>query len=162
MQRLRITLAVHQRLAVTAEQEGPTAAMPVHQSGEVAAITPKGDPVARSFRVRIRLADPARLRVGMTVDANLIVTERKAALLVPSSAIVNGKLWVLADGRLHRQAVRTGVAGAVRTEVLDGLAPQAQIVAVPTDSLREGAAARAKKADEGDKKADGAEMNANE
>jgi len=123
--------------------------------GEVAAITPKGDPVARSFRVRIRLADPARLRIGMTVDANLIVTERQNALLVPSSAIVDGNLWVLADGRLRRQAVRTGVAGAVRTEVLDGLAPDAQVVAVPTDSLREGAAARPKKEDQ-------PPMNANE
>ena len=115
--------------------------------GEVAEITPKGDPVARSFRVRIRLADPAQLRVGMTMDANLIVTERQGALLVLSSALQNGNLWVLADGRLHRQAVRTGVAGAVRTEILDGLAPAVQVVALPTDTLREGAAARPKPED---------------
>ncbi|WP_295457707.1 efflux RND transporter periplasmic adaptor subunit [uncultured Thiodictyon sp.] len=110
--------------------------------GMVGEITPKGDPVARSFRVRIRIKDPARLQVGMTVDANLIVTERADALLVPSGALQNGALWVLADGRLHRQGVRTGVTGAVRTEVLEGLAPDAQIVATPTEELHEGAAAR--------------------
>ena len=130
--------------------------------GEVAEITPKGDPVARSFRVRIRLADPAQLLVGMTVDANLIVSERRDALLVPTSALQNGAVWVLTDGRLHRQPVDTGVAGAERTEVLAGLAPDTRVVAVPTETLREGAAARAKKANDGDKKADGAEMNANE
>ena len=110
--------------------------------GEVSNITPKGDPVARSFRVRIRLTDPARLRVGMTVDANLIVIERQDALLIPTGALKNGAVWVLVDGRLHRQPVRTGVAGAVRTEVLEGLSPTAQLVATPTDGLREGAAAR--------------------
>ncbi|MGZ8260411.1 MAG: efflux RND transporter periplasmic adaptor subunit, partial [Caldimonas sp.] len=57
--------------------------------GEVAEITPKGDPVSRSYRVRIRLADaPAvdagPLRTGMTMDANLIVSRRENALLVPS------------------------------------------------------------------------------
>ena len=110
--------------------------------GEVSEITPKGDPVARSFRVRIRLADPTGLQVGMTVDANLVVVERQDALMVPSSALKDGNLWLVSDGRLRRQPVRTGVAGAVRTEIVSGLAPDAQIVAVPVDTLREGAAAR--------------------
>lgn len=110
--------------------------------GEVSEITPKGDPVARSFRVRIRLADPAGLQVGMTVDANLVVVERKDALLVPTGAIQDGHLWLVSDGRLHRQPVQTGVSGAVRTEILAGLAPDARIVAVPVATLREGAAAR--------------------
>ena len=110
--------------------------------GEVQEITPKGDPVARSYRVRIRLANPGRLQVGMTVDANLVVTERQNALLVPSTAIQNGAVWIVADGRLRRQAVRTGVAGATRTEILEGLTPDSQIVAMPSENLREGRAAR--------------------
>ncbi len=115
--------------------------------GEVGEITPKGDPVARSFRVRIRLADPTGLQVGMTVDANLVVVERQDALLVPSTAIEDGHLWLVSEGRLHRQPVRTGVTGAVRTEIVDGLAPDARIVAVPIDTLREGAAARIRSPD---------------
>lgn len=115
--------------------------------GTVSGITPKGDPVARSFRVRIRLADPARLKIGMTVDANLIVSERKDALLIPTGAITDGAVWVLQGGRLHRQPVQTGIAGPARTEVLEGLTPDAQIVAVPTESLREGAPARVRPAD---------------
>jgi RND family efflux transporter MFP subunit len=110
--------------------------------GEVSEITPKGDPVARSFRVRIRLADPAGLQVGMTVDANLVVVERQDALLVPSTALQDDNLWLVSEGRLHRQPVRIGVTGAVRTEIVEGLAPDARIVAVPVDTLREGAAAR--------------------
>jgi RND family efflux transporter MFP subunit len=110
--------------------------------GNVADITPKGDPVARSYRVRVKLADPSQLRVGMTVDANLIVAERANALLVPTTAIQNNAVWVIGDGRLHRQPVRVGVTGGGRSEIVEGLAPDARIVDSPAADLREGRAAR--------------------
>jgi len=105
--------------------------------GEVLQITPKGDPVARSYRVRIRLSNPQALKVGMTVDANLIVAEHANALLVPSTAVLDNRIWLVREGRLHRQAVRTGVVGAERTEILDGLDPMAHVVAVPGEGLVE-------------------------
>ncbi len=105
--------------------------------GQVAQVTPKGDPVARSYRVRIRLADPAPLRVGMTVDANLIVAERSNALLVPSAAVAGASVWIVRDGRLHRQPVRTGVLGAERTEILDGLDDASHVVALASEALAE-------------------------
>jgi RND family efflux transporter MFP subunit len=110
--------------------------------GEVSDVTPKGDPIARSYRVRIRLADPDKLKVGMTVDANLIVAERQNALLLPVTAIQNAAVWVVADGKLHRQTVRTGVSGAARSEILDGLAADARVVDSPAADLREGRAVR--------------------
>jgi RND family efflux transporter MFP subunit len=105
--------------------------------GVVSQVTPKGDPVSRSYRVRIRLADPAALKVGMTIDANLIVAERPDALLVPSAAVQSGAVWVVADGRLRRQAVKTGVVGAERTEILAGLDAGAHVVVSPADKLAE-------------------------
>ena len=78
----------------------------------------------------------------MTVDANLVVTERQNALLAPSTAIQNGAVWIVADGRLRRQPVRTGVTGAARTEIVEGLTPDSQIVDTPSENLREGRAAR--------------------
>ena len=112
--------------------------------GEVSDITPKGDPVARSYRVRIKLAEPGAFRVGMTVDANLIVAERQNALLLPSAAIQDGAVWVVAEGRLHRQPVKTGVAGSGRTEITAGLTGESQVVETPTDELREGRSARSR------------------
>jgi hypothetical protein len=44
------------------------------------------------------------------------------ALLVPSGAVADGKVWVVEDGGQQLRAVRTGVAGTDRTEVLSGLA----------------------------------------
>ncbi len=110
--------------------------------GEVSEITPKGDPVARSYRVRVKLADPSRLKVGMTVDANVIVAERAKALLVPGTAVQNNMVWTVDDGRLHRQPVRVGVTGAGRTEIVEGLTPDVRIVDSPAPDLREGRAVR--------------------
>jgi len=105
--------------------------------GTVAQITPKGDPVSRSYRVRIRLADPAAVKVGMTVDANLIVAEHPNALLIPTAAVQGGNVWTVRDGRLARLAVKTGIVGTERTEILDGLDPSAHVVAVPVEGLAE-------------------------
>jgi len=110
--------------------------------GAVSEITPKGDPVARSYRVRVKLADPGKFRVGMTVDANLIVAERSNALLVPATALQNGAVWVVDNGRLRRQPVKVGVSGSGRTEIVDGLAADARIVDSPPADLREGRAVR--------------------
>jgi RND family efflux transporter MFP subunit len=110
--------------------------------GSVIEITPKGDPVARSYRVRIELADPQRLRIGMTVDANLIVAERANALLVPATAVQGGAVWTVQDGRAHRQAVRVGATGAGRSEIVEGLTADARIVDAPPPDLREGHSVR--------------------
>lgn len=116
-------------------------------TGTVSDITPKGDPISRSYRVRIRLADaPAvdagPMRSGMTVDANLIVSRREDALLVPSNAVQAGHVWLLADGRLRRRAVTHGAAGAGHTEIQSGLSELDVVVLSPPENLREGRRAR--------------------
>lgn len=125
--------------------------------GEVADITPKGDPVSRSYRVRVRFKQPQAvdagpLRTGMTLDTNLIVSRREGALLVPNHALrsdvkggVEGDVvWVVdADGRLQRRAVRKGVTGTARTEILEGLRDGEAVVVSAPESLREGRRAHA-------------------
>jgi multidrug efflux pump subunit AcrA (membrane-fusion protein) len=82
------------------------------------------------------------LKVGMTVDANLIVAERANALLVPTTAVQNNAVWTINEGRLHQQPVRIGVTGAGRTEIVEGLTPDARIVDSPAPDLREGRTVR--------------------
>ena len=111
--------------------------------GVVAEITPKGDPVSRSYRVRIRLAgapavDAGPLRTGMTMDANLIVSRRENALLVPSRALKGNAVWVLEQGRVQRREVKKGVSGAERSEIVSGLVEGESVVLSPADTLREG------------------------
>jgi len=115
--------------------------------GEVAEVTPKGDPVSRSYRVRIRFSDaPAinagPLRTGMTMDANLIVSRREGALLVPNRALKSDAVWVVDQGRLRRREVRKGVTGTERTEIVSGLKDGEAVVLSPAGSLRDGQRAR--------------------
>jgi RND family efflux transporter MFP subunit len=110
--------------------------------GRVDEITPKGDPVARSFRVRIRLPSGTPLMIGMTTDCNIILDERPAALLIPAAAVVDGKVWLVQDGALAQRAVTLGVGGERMVEVTAGLADGDLVVAEPGSGLREGRAAR--------------------
>lgn len=116
--------------------------------GQVSDITPKGDPISRSYRVRIKLGSTQGLLAGMTVEANLVLTQRDKALLVPSTAVQKDTdqkdtVWVVHNGRAHRQPIQVGIAGTAKTEVLSGLADGAQVVTLPTPDLLEGRAVRA-------------------
>ncbi|WP_119421940.1 efflux RND transporter periplasmic adaptor subunit [Desertibaculum subflavum] len=106
--------------------------------GRVAEITPKGDAVARSFRVRIALPNETPLMIGMTADTNIVVAERANALLVPATAVSDGKLWLVRDGRAVRQAVTVGVAGDSQVEIRSGIGADDLIVVQPGERLREG------------------------
>lgn len=106
--------------------------------GRVAEITPKGDPVTRSYRVRVKLPADTPLMIGMTVETNIIVAERQNALLVPSTALSSDSIWLVRNGRLVKQPVKIGAKGLDRTEILTGLTDHDQIVVQPRDSLRPG------------------------
>ncbi len=107
--------------------------------GEVEDITPKGNPVTRSYRVRIRFtSDDIPLRIGMTAEVNIIVEQRENALLVPATAVVDRQVWMVRDGRLDRQSVNTGVAGDAKIEIVSGLAETDAVVVHPGNGLKEG------------------------
>ena len=111
--------------------------------GEVAEITPKGDPVSRSYRVRIRfreapVVDAGPLRTGMTMDVNLIASRKEDALLVPNRALKSDVVWVVEQDRLRRREVRKGVVGTERTEIVSGLKAGEMVVLSPVDKLRDG------------------------
>lgn len=106
--------------------------------GTVSEVTPKGDPVARSYRVRIALPHPGALQTGMTVDANVVVVRREHALLVPTGAVRDSAVWVVEAGRLRRRPVTAGIRGPQRIEVRQGLREGERVVADATAALAEG------------------------
>ena len=90
-------------------------------TGEVNEITPKGDPVARSYRVRIELPADTALMIGMTAETNIVTAEKQDALLVPASAVSGGSAWVVRDGKLESVPVQIGIKGRDRVEAASGL-----------------------------------------
>jgi RND family efflux transporter MFP subunit len=109
--------------------------------GKVSEITPKGDPMARSFRIRIELPPDTPLMIGMTADCNIILEQRPHALLVPASAVIDGKVWVVEHGALVERGVTLGVSGDRMVEVTAGLAEDDLVVTSPSSGLRNGRAA---------------------
>ncbi len=112
--------------------------------GALGEITPKGDPLNKSYRVRVTLPPDTKLRIGMTTEVNIITRATPDALLVPLSAVSNGALWVVRDGKAERRAVKTGAADDQRIEIIEGLTGAEQIIVTPAADLKEGQAVRAK------------------
>jgi RND family efflux transporter MFP subunit len=110
--------------------------------GRVTEITPKGNPVTRGYRVWIDFEAEIPLRIGMTAEINIVVAERPNALLAPTTALREGHVWVVREGRLRRQPVQTGFGGEARTEILSGLDADDILVIAPTAGLTEGRRAR--------------------
>ncbi len=99
------------------------------------AITPKGDAQAKTFRVYLALPADSPLRIGMNVEANIIVAEKQEALLVPSEAIrepgtPRAAVWRVENGRLRPVPLATGIRGARSWEALGGVAAE-DILAAP-------------------------------
>ncbi len=112
--------------------------------GRVQTITAKGDAVARSYRVRIGLLEPTPLMIGMTTETNIVIHEHPRAILVPASALRNGRVWGVEEGRLVPRAIVAGARAADRVEVLSGLGVGDVVVAAPSDSLSAGQRVRAR------------------
>jgi RND family efflux transporter MFP subunit len=111
-------------------------------TGTVQQITPKGDPVNKSFRVRIALPEDSPLRIGMTVEVNIIVRRVADTLLIPATALradAGGRfVYVVEDGRAALRRVAIGIVGADKAEITDGLVAGTPIVADPPRDLADG------------------------
>ncbi|TAK48335.1 MAG: efflux RND transporter periplasmic adaptor subunit [Xanthobacteraceae bacterium] len=112
-------------------------------TGTVKQITPAGDPVAKTFRVRIGLPDDTPLRVGMSVEANIISREKSAVVLVPANAIADNQVLVAEDGRARRRKVEIGLRGTRLVEIVSGVAEGEWVVAPATANIKDGARIKA-------------------
>jgi len=100
--------------------------------GKVTKISPLGkekDNVT-TFEVRVSIRNPGgELKTNMTANAEIILEEKKAVLIVPESAVVYDKerkpsLEVpdpKAEGGKRKVAVKLGISNGVKTELVEGL-----------------------------------------
>lgn len=106
--------------------------------GRVEQVTPRGDPVSRSYRVRISLVGDPPLQIGMTTETNIILAEREDALLLPSSSVVDGRVWLVEDGRTTPREIQVGVVGPEKTEIRNGLDGTEWIIVHPPETIEAG------------------------
>ncbi len=105
----------------------------------VDSITPKGDPVTKTYRVYLRLPEDTPLRIGMSTDVNVVIRVAKNALLIPSVAAEGNKVFIVEGDVARRREVDTGIRGTNGIEVLSGLDERARIVSPYPADLADGA-----------------------
>lgn len=100
-------------------------------------ITPMGDPVTKTYRVRLSLPDDTPLLPGMSVEANIISREKPNALLVPSNAIAGNSVFVIEGAAVRARKVQAGIRGTRQTEILSGLKDGERVAAPASDALKD-------------------------
>jgi membrane fusion protein, multidrug efflux system len=139
-------------VAVQVQVEGLEAPI----AGTLARIAPAAEPGTRAIAVAIDIPNAKeQLRAGQYGRARVQLEDGAEQLTVPLSAVAStagqDHVWVIDGGKLLRRAVQLGRrdergsaaagtagAGEARVEVLAGLAPASQVLAVRFDNLREG------------------------
>lgn len=111
-------------------------------AGTVQQITPKGDPVAKSFRARIALPDDTPLLIGMTTEINIVVRTIEDALLLPAEAVVEGRVFVLDGDVVRERRPAFGIRGPERVQITAGLDGGERVVLLPPAGLADGARVR--------------------
>ena len=101
-------------------------------------ITPMGDPVAKTYRIRVSLPDDTPLHIGMSVEANVVTREKANALLLPADAVVGSRVYVIDGNRLRAKEVEVGIRGMRQVEIVSGLSGVERIVAPAPDGLLDG------------------------
>ncbi|MEX2564860.1 MAG: HlyD family efflux transporter periplasmic adaptor subunit [Cyclobacteriaceae bacterium] len=86
----------------------------------VTKINPMMDERSKTFMVEAAFVNPpAKLFPNLTLEANIIINEKKNALLVPSSYILRNKYVIKEEG--DTVAVKLGIKNYLKTEILSGI-----------------------------------------
>jgi len=112
-------------------------------------INPGIDALRGSVEVKLRAPEPpGYLRQDMTVSVDIEVARSAGTVVVPADTVrdANGaQPWVLAvdGGRATRRAVKLGLKGDGRVEVLDGVAPGDRLISASQATVGSGQRVRA-------------------
>jgi RND family efflux transporter MFP subunit len=106
--------------------------------GTLRDITPMGDPVAKTYRIRVALPDDTPLKPGMSVEANVVTREKPGALLVPADAVQGNAVFVIDGNVVRRRTVETGIRGTRAVEILSGVTEADRVASPAPTGLRDG------------------------
>ena len=108
----------------------------------VSQITPKGDPTRKTFRVYLRLPQDTQLRIGMSVEVNIIFREKQAAIVVPAEAVAGDSVQMVDDGRIRQVPVKVGIRGSRNIEIIGDVSKGTPVLSPARRDLADGARIR--------------------
>jgi membrane fusion protein, multidrug efflux system len=104
----------------------------------VSQITPKGDPTRKTFRVYLLLPRDTPLRIGMTVEVNIIYREKTAAIVVPNEAVSGNAVQVVSNGKVQRVPVTVGIRGSRNVEIVGNVPKDTTVLSPARADLADG------------------------
>src|SRR6202790_260676 len=104
----------------------------------VSQITPKGDPTRKTFRVYLLLPRDTPLRIGMTVEVNIIYREKTAAVVVPAEAVIDNAVQVVRDGKVERIPITVGIRGSRNVEIIGNVSRDTTVLSPARTDLADG------------------------
>ncbi len=133
-------LALGQRVQVYSETRPD-----VIVNGQVAQLSKSADVRSRSFEVKALFPNsPDRwFKPGMYCRANVQLSPRQAALVIPNAAIqsdgVTNRVFVVRQGKAFARVVELGVTDGNESEILRGLAEHDTVATVGVTTLKDSA-----------------------
>jgi len=79
------------------------------------------------------------LRIGMTVEANIVFRQKASAVVVPVDAVVANAVQQVSNGVVRRVPIVTGIRGTQFVEVVSGLPAGATVLSPARTDLADGA-----------------------
>lgn len=112
---------------------------------KVTKILPTADPQTQRYIVYLEVndIDPDKLVPGITGEVTITVGERKAKALIPRRALFGSNVYLVKDGRVELQRVKTGYVSLTTVEITEGLKPGDQVIVDQLDQFRDGERVRA-------------------
>jgi membrane fusion protein, multidrug efflux system len=111
--------------------------------GRIARVSPVLDPATRTAPLEVEIPnDQFRLKPGMYARVGIITESHPHALVVPTNALVDANgtrgVYLAVNNVAQFHAVKVGIEGNERTEVLDGVAEGDRVVTTGAAGLRNG------------------------
>ncbi|WP_410506330.1 efflux RND transporter periplasmic adaptor subunit [Haloimpatiens sp. FM7315] len=97
-----------------------------------------------SLKVKADILDKTEnLKIGFDVDLDILVSETKNALKIPSEAIKIDKkgssyVYLVKNGKTAERKIKVGIQSDLETEILEGLKLSEKVILNPKESIKNG------------------------
>jgi hypothetical protein len=90
----------------------------------------------------LRLPQDTPLRIGMSVEVNIIFREKPAAIVVPAEAVAGDSVQMVDDGRIVVVPIKVGIRGNRNIEIIGEISKGTPVLSPARRDLADGARIR--------------------
>jgi len=104
---------------------------------------PVADPLTQRYTVHLAVdIETKKLFPGLTGEATITLDERDKALIIPGSAIIGDRVFVVEDGVVGMREIEKGYGSLTNVEILSGLKEGDQVIVEDLDMYKVGDSVR--------------------